>query len=90
MTEETDNPPTAIPWPITDVVAKIVVSYAAIPPATTPVPIIPGIAISAKPATPIPNAETPAIGNTQSLNTFIVSFDATFAFIVKWTAPVSR
>lgn len=46
-------------------------------------------ATSAKPATPIATDETATIGNTQSLNILILSFDDTFAFIVKWTAPVS-
>ena len=58
-------------------------------PATTPIPIAPGIAVSAKPATPIPNVETAAMGITQSFTTSIVSFKATLALIVKWTAPVS-
>lgn len=48
-----------------------------------------GIVARAKPATPIPKVETAAIGRTQSFTTLIVSSEATFAFIVKLTAPVS-
>ena len=60
-----------------------VASYTPRLPATVPTPIAPGIAVSAKPATPIPNVETAAIGTTISFTTFIESSKATLALIVK-------
>lgn len=58
---------------------------------TSPTPNIPAVApidTNPTPSILIAPTDTAVIGNTQSLNTLIWSKHATYAFIVKWTAPV--
>jgi len=81
------NDPVAINAPPTADVVNATASYTpitpAVTPAPTPIPAANGIATIANPAVPTLIADTAAIGNTQSFKTFIVSYEATLALIVK-------